>query len=221
MADVSRSHSVAEAVRRLGLGRCGSPFHLLVLGADRCEGATVAAVAATFAPLACWLAAERGASAVHVTLRGPNLRHAPGDGGTFPACEACPLHLRFDPRLLLGADDVPPSGRAPGGPAPPVNLVAAFNAGVWGYGDSWLAALAYSRCTLRVPAVITAYCRSEAESDEEALQAAGLPLAWSAQANPWASQRPWRPTSERAREPLPGEESREENAWWLCVAADI
>jgi len=218
----SRSMSVAEAVRRLKLASApGAPFRLLCAGADRCEGDTVAAVTATFAPLARWLAAERGVSELAVTLRGPNVRLAPSAAAAFqlplPAGGSVTLAIQFDPRVLPGPD----------GPAEPplaFDLLVAFNAGVWGY-ETWTGALARAAAggaggaAAALPCLVTAYCRSECEADEEALEAAGLELAWEAEANPWASLQAWVPTSERGAGAAAEEgEARAESAWWLCIA---
>ena len=48
-------------------------------------------------------------------------------------------------------------------------LRAAFNAGVWGYGDSWVLSCAHALRTLRAPVLITAYSREEADDDADAL----------------------------------------------------
>ena len=235
----SRSLSCLGALQRLGIT---SPS-LLVAGADRCEGESAAAVFRTFEGLAQHFM-QTPHRELHLCLQGPNV-HIPEqhrtsrDAGALtllvtrgPSDEresqllatptppdACGdgfrLHLRFS-RTPVGP--APPGERALP-PSPPPALLFAANAGVWGYGDSWVESLRHASAQLRIPCVVTAYCRSEAEADEDALLAAGLTLAWEAEPNPWASTQPWRPTSERGEEQEAGAEARAENSWWLCVAA--
>jgi hypothetical protein len=223
----SRSLSVIEAVRRLSLAPVeGRPFALLVAGADRCEGETPEAVATTFTPLCVWLAEDRGATEVHICLRGPNLRLSTTHNcrlsiNTGATGETVPLFLSFDPRALPGDECADTSSCSATSREPPFDLLVAFNAGVWGYGDSWLVALAHASRILRLNAVVTAYCQTECEADEDAIQEAGLDLAWEAEANPFASVERWRPTSERGTQFPMDEEPRFESAWWLCVAPRI
>ena len=236
----SRSQTCLGALRRLGLDEL--PPSVLVAGADRCEGESAHAVFRTFEGLALHFM-EGPHREMHLTLQGPNVQlpephrtsrdaaavsllvtRLPPDGCTARLL-ATPtlagargagfrLHLRFS-RSPVGPP--PPGEETP--PSPRPTLLFAPNAGVWGYGDSWLSALSFASARLRVPCVVTAYCRSEAEADEEALLAAGLALAWGAEPNPWASLQPWRPTCERGAAEEEGAEARAENSWWLCVAA--
>ena len=51
-------------------------------------------------------------------------------------------------------------------------LRAAFNAGAWGYGDSWALSAAHARLWLHAPFLVTSYSREEAEDDADTFAAA-------------------------------------------------
>lgn len=47
----------------------------------------------------------------------------------------------------------------------PPHLVLAFNAGIWGYGEPWLATVAHATGRLGAPMLVTAYSYEEADDD--------------------------------------------------------
>ena len=244
----SRSCTLFEALRRTRrLPTQRKPLRLLVAGADRTEGCNAALVVRTFDALCSQLLDRRAPpSALHFHLQGPNApqpsSHAPfsttytayparrqlsesesegdadsvtdsdddsDDAAATAQLPSLAVHVTFARSCVGEEDDVAA-----------FDLAVAFNAGVWGYGASWLSSLAYLSGTVRTPCVVTAYSQAECEEDAEVIEDAGLPLLWSPEANPFASLRPWTPLEQRGRAGAEEEEPRAENAWWLCVAAD-
>lgn len=230
----SRARTLRAALLRLGFARRGGgePLRVVLAGADRNEGADPPAAAARFARFA----------PLSLHLVGPNLVWGMAPLATFPAsnphfCSPSPVPgvaVTFTRALLGGAGDT--SGacwRRPPSPSPtfdaspigiplphpppplppPPDVALCFHAGVWGY-STWVSPL----CAMRCPAVVTAYCRSEAEADEDALRDGGATFLWEAEACPAADGNAWVPTAERGAGGGVCGEARAENAWWLCVA---
>lgn len=245
----SRSCTLLEALRRTRrLPTQRKPLRLLVAGADRTEGCSGALVVRTFDSLCSQLLDRRAPPAMlHLHLQGPNAPQPSSQAPFSTTYTAYPARRQLSESDSQGdddtvtdsdddSDDAAATAQLPSlavhvtfarscvgeedGAVGPFDLAIAFNAGVWGYGASWLSSLAYLSRTVRTPCVVTAYSQAECEEDAEVIEDAGLRLLWSPEANPFASLRPWTPLEQRGHALAEEEDARAENAWWLCIASE-
>lgn len=112
-------------------------------------------------------AAAEGPS--HRERHHPPAATEPGGAAEIPDIPALTLRIAYQHGLYHEAPDSRP-GRTTDppdldSPEKPPHLVAAFNAGIWGYGAPWVATVAHATRALRAPVVVTAYSYEEADDD--------------------------------------------------------
>jgi hypothetical protein len=235
-AKLSRSATIAEALRRLDLLQSQERFVIHVIGCDGAECESEGRIRELFGPVAAWIGSYSEApSKLEIVLLGPNIpsspRSAAADDATLsvnldrPASHGrlesveircCPgLYHEYLSRVRMNDTSESRQTDKP-------SLIVAFQAGIWGYAQ-WEPTLVHlARQSHEVPIAVTAYTIQEAEDDAEVIERvlatewtgdpgrARSACAWSPEWNPYASQQP----RETATAP-PGRVYRE-NAAWSC-----
>ncbi|RLN31672.1 hypothetical protein BBJ28_00023316 [Nothophytophthora sp. Chile5] len=179
-----------------------------LLGADHREGNTPSETIEVFRSFSRCLAVDTRFSTLQLVLVGPNLARTLHLQKHSQLCDAagktCQMELSYfvggfeeyfaDKALYLAPD-----------------LVACFNAGIWGY-DEWLPAIRLVLKEVQVPLLVTSYNENEAGDDEDVLDdLAPARWLWRAEKNPSGARTP-RATNNPAGEVL------KENDYWMCVS---
>lgn len=211
-ANLSRSATIAEALRRLDLLQSQDYFQIDVVGCDHVECSSEDRLRQLFGPITRWIG-NYPESPKHLKIRviGPNV----------PPNAPKALEFTTDLARLTSAELVCLSGlyeECPNSDNNTANLRIAFNAGVWGYRE-WRTTIKHLAIQKReIPFIITAYTLQEAEDDAEVIREE-LTGTWDADAakaacifepelNSLASKQE-RQTSTA----LPGRRYRENGAW--------
>ena len=188
-AGMSRSLTLAVALARLGLleGGSGKELCIHLIGCDRIgEGGNAYETSVVFRPLMRifdFVFGEEGLARVTIVLNGV---HLISERVTLSSPAHAKLTLVYAPGLYHSIPDLARMH--------PPDLIAAFNAGVWGY-DDWIPTLTYISDELAeaTPCLITSYNMLEGEDDEDRITAEGtkdpdrfpVEWMWTAEANPF------------------------------------
>ena len=201
----SRARTVLAAVRRLeendvydDMQRKRRRLRVLVLGADRNEGATDDETEKIFK------ACSSSSKEVRVAERERRLFHEKERGLLTTTKKEREREGRDEQQQQQEQHDDAACEK--------YDIAFAFNAGVWGY-DSWTESLrrAVERYP-KMPVVVTAYSMKECEMDEdcvrEAFEEEEIRFVWEAEEN------------KHHGEKVGGEENGRENSAWMCFVSN-
>ena len=228
-ANLSRSATIAEALRRLNLLRQQDVLRIHVIGCDHVECDRQERIRTLFGPIVRWIGANaHSPGCLELMLIGPgipasameqspvnllpNTSSSSGLQGTHVAsgrkslkqAQVSCYNAVYDEWLLTQSDDCT------------ADVVVAFNAGIWGYKEWRKTIEQMIQRANDTPFVVTAYTLYEAEDDFEVIQQVSSKskeltparCLWEPEINPYSSK-----VDRLTLSAVPGRRYRENYAW--------
>jgi hypothetical protein len=217
-SNLSRSATITEALRRFNVlqseGNVEKTLRIHIVGCDHVECESLERLRVLFGPVVRWIGVHADSPAhIYLDLIGPNM---PQQAAAWSPLNLLPSNINALKQCLQSAtlschvglyhDWLSACSNLP-------DLVVAFNAGVWGYGEWETTLSSVVHRNLSIPFVFTAYTIQEAEDDEDVIRKVLPPDAnnrceWEPESNPFASNKA------RETHSAPTGRSYRENAAW-------
>jgi len=216
-ANLSRSATIAEGLRKLDLLRSQERFRIDVVGCDHVECGSEDRIRQLFGPIVRWIGAySESPKDLTICLSGPNLpSNVPrvldltDDMGRLNSARVVCSSTVYE-ECCFNSNEQEDIAR---------NLIVSFNAGMWGYRE-WRPTLQHLAVQRKnIPLIVTAYTLQEAEDDADVIReelasawggadSARAACLWGPELNPLASKE-----ERRTATAAPGRRYRENAAW--------